>query len=67
MSKRIRRQQRILRKILTSPEDASIIEILDRVLDHGIVVEPYTRLRLHSLRLGRRFNHLVLYSLDSSS
>ena len=46
--------------IITSPEDASLIEILDRVLDHGIFVEPASRLRLHALKLGRRLAKLVV-------
>lgn len=44
-----------MRRILTHPEDASLMEILDRVLDHGIVIDPSTRVRfigndLHNLR-----------------
>ena len=37
-----------LRPGLTSPEDASLPEILDRLLDHGIIVDPYSRIRLLS-------------------
>lgn len=37
-----------LRTGLTSPEDASLPEILDRLLDHGIIVDPYSRIRLLS-------------------
>ena len=33
----------------TSPDDASLMEILDRVLDHGIIVDPSSRIRLLGL------------------
>jgi len=36
------------RRGLTSPEDASLPELLDRLLDHGIIVDPYSRIRLLS-------------------
>jgi hypothetical protein len=48
------------RRIVTSPEDASLIEILDRVLDHGIVVDPSSRLRLPGLELRGSGEHLVI-------
>jgi hypothetical protein len=48
------------RRIVTSPEDASLIEILDRVLDHGIVVDPSSRLRLPGLELRSAGEHLVI-------
>ena len=48
------------RRIMTSPEDASLIEILDRVLDHGIVVDPSSRLRLPGLELRGAGEHLVI-------
>jgi Gas vesicle protein len=48
------------RRFVTSPEDASLIEILDRVLDHGIVVDPSSRLRLPGLELHGAGEHLVI-------
>lgn len=45
---------------LTTPEDASLIDILDRVLDRGIVIEPAARLRLASLNLPNRYEHFVI-------
>jgi hypothetical protein len=49
-----------LRRILTNPEDASLMEILDRVLDHGIVVDPSSRLLLPGLELRTAGEHLVI-------
>ena len=54
-----------LRRILTSPEDASLIEILDRILDRGIVVEPASRVRLIGLKLRGAAEHLVVDWRDS--
>jgi hypothetical protein len=54
-----------LRRSLTSPEDASLIEILDRILDRGIVVEPASRVRLISLELRGAPEHLVVDWRDS--
>jgi len=49
-----------MRTNLTSPEDASLMEILDRVLDHGIVVDPSARIRLLGLETGSFHEHLVI-------
>jgi hypothetical protein len=49
-----------MRRILTHPEDASLMEILDRVLDRGIVLEPSTRLRLMGTELRNLHEHLVV-------
>jgi hypothetical protein len=49
-----------LRKWLTNPEDAGLIEMLDRVLDHGIVVDPSSRVRLPGLELHKEQEMLVI-------
>jgi len=36
------------------------MEILDRVLDHGIVVDPSSRVRLPGLELRTAREHLVI-------
>jgi len=50
----------VLRRNLTDPEDASLIELLDRVLDHGIVVDPSSRIRLMALELHKANERLVI-------
>lgn len=49
-----------MHKGLTSPEDSSLVEILDRVLDHGIIVEPSSRVRLMGLELLKSHERLVI-------
>lgn len=49
-----------MRRILTHPEDASLVEILDRVLDRGIVVDPSTRLRLIGTELCNLQDRVVI-------
>lgn len=49
-----------MRKWLTNPEDAGLIEMLDRVLDHGIVVDPSSRVRLPGLELHKEQEMLVI-------
>jgi hypothetical protein len=49
-----------VRRILTNPDDASLMEILDRVLDRGIVVDPSTRVRLISNDLRNLHDRLVI-------
>jgi hypothetical protein len=53
----------MLRRSLTNPGDASLMEILERVLDHGIVVDPCSRIRL-ALELHRANEHIVIDRLD---
>ena len=53
------------RQWLTTPEDASLIDILDRVLDHGIVIEPSARVRLGFLNLHNRYEHFVIDRKES--
>lgn len=55
-----------LRRSLTAAEDSNLMtEILDRVLDHGIVVEPYSRIRLTNLELHNTQEHLVIDWCDT--
>ena len=49
-----------MRRILTNPEDASLMEILDRVLDRGIVIDPSTRVRLMGDDLRHLHDRLVI-------
>lgn len=48
-SKRFRKE--FLRNRVVAPEDASMGEILDRIMEHGIFLELSSRLRLPSLAL----------------
>jgi gas vesicle protein GvpA/GvpJ/GvpM family len=50
------------RKRLTNPEDANLIEILDRVLDNGIVVDPSTRVLLMGMELRNMSERMVVDS-----
>lgn len=49
-----------MRRILTNPEDASLMEILDRVLDRGIVIDPSARVRLIGNDLHNLSGQLVI-------
>jgi hypothetical protein len=49
-----------LRKWLTNPEDAGLIEMLERLLDHGIVIDPSSRVRLPGLDLHNEQERLVI-------
>lgn len=49
-----------MRRMLTHPEDANLMEILDRVLDRGIVVDPSTRVRLTGVELRNLQERLVI-------
>lgn len=42
------------------PEDASLIDILDRILDKGIVLDPWVRIMLGAANLGKMDNRIVL-------
>lgn len=50
----------VVRRSLTNPEDSNLMEILDRVLDHGIVIEPSSRIRLVGLELRKAQERLVI-------
>ena len=49
----------------TSPEEANLMEILDRVLDHGIVMEPTARVMLMSADLHHAKERVVIDSLST--
>ena len=50
-----------MRRSLTTPaEDSSVIEILDRILDHGIVLDPSSRMRLPRLELDNQQERVVI-------
>jgi len=50
-----------VRRSLTTPaQDSSLIEILDRILDHGIVLDPSSRVRLPGLDLDGQQEHVVI-------
>jgi hypothetical protein len=53
-------ERRVVRRILTNPEDASLMEILDRVLDRGIVVDPSSRVKLIGSDLRNLRDRLVI-------
>ena len=60
-SRRLHRDDRNVRRSLTTPaEDSSLIEILDRILDHGIVLDPSSRVRLPGLDLDGQQEHVVI-------
>lgn len=44
----------------TETKDASLAEILDRILDKGIVLESWVRVVLNSTDLVSKGNHMVL-------
>lgn len=49
---------------LTSPEDVNLIELLDRLLDKGIIMDPWARVLLTGADL-QKINHRVV--VDSIS
>jgi len=49
-----------LRKRRTTPEDAGLREILDRIMDNGIFLEMSSRLRLLSLPLHGGRHRLII-------
>ena len=48
------------RRLITPAEDSSVIEILDRILDHGIVLDPSSRMRLPGLDLDNQQERVVI-------
>jgi Gas vesicle protein len=42
------------------PEDASLIDILDRIMDKGIVLDPWVRVMLGAANLRKMDNRIVL-------
>lgn len=57
------RRTNLFRKNLTNPEDANLMEILDRVLDHGIVVDPSVRVLLSFGELRKMNGRMVVESI----
>ena len=55
----------LLRKILTHPEDSNLIEILDRVLDNGIVVDPSARVLLMGTDLHTINDRVIVESVHT--
>ena len=55
----------MLRKMLTHPEDANLIELLDRVLDNGIVVDPSSRVALMGTDLHAIGDRMVVESVQT--
>jgi Gas vesicle protein len=49
----------------TNTDDANIMEILDRVLDHGIVVAPSARMYLLGVDLAHAPEHVVVDSITT--
>jgi hypothetical protein len=54
-----------VRRMWTSPEEANLMEILDRVLDNGIVVEPAARVMLMGADLHDAKERMVIDSLST--
>jgi hypothetical protein len=52
------------RKNLTRPEDVNLIDLLDRLLDKGIIMDPWARVLLTGTDL-HKMNHRVV--VDSVS
>jgi hypothetical protein len=42
------------------PEDASLIEVLDRIIDKGIVLDPWVRVILGATDLRSKNNRIVV-------
>lgn len=57
-SKRFKDQ--FLRQRVTTPDDAGLREILDRIMDHGIFLEMSSRMRLLSLPLRGGRERLII-------
>ena len=55
----------MLRKMLTNPEDANLIELLDRVLDNGIVVDPSSRVALMGMDLHAVDDRMIVESVQT--
>lgn len=55
----------VRRKNLTSPEDSSLIELLDRVLENGIVVDPWARISLPGTDLLKMNQRMVVDSMET--
>ena len=51
------------RKGLTNPQDATLVELLDHVMDNGIVVDPSARVTLLGVELRKTNEHLVVDSI----
>ena len=55
----------MLRKMLTHPEDTNLIELLDRVLDNGIVVDPSSRVALLGMDLHAIGDRMIVESVST--
>lgn len=55
----------MLRKMLTNPEDTNLIELLDRVLDNGIVVDPSSRVALLGMDLHVMNDRVIVESVQT--
>lgn len=55
----------MLRKMLTHPEDTNLIELLDRVLDNGIVVDPSSRVALLGMDLQAVDDRMIVESVQT--
>ena len=55
----------MLRKMLTNPEDTNLIELLDRVLDNGIVVDPSSRVALLGMDLHVMDDRVIVESVQT--
>lgn len=51
--------------LIRKPAGAEIIDLLDRVLDKGIVVEASSRLHLRNANLLRNHRHLVVAAVET--
>lgn len=54
-----------MRKMLTHPEDTNLIELLDRLLDNGIVVDPSSRVALLGMDLHAAGDRMVVESVQT--
>jgi hypothetical protein len=60
-----RTEKLVRRKNLTSPEDSNLIELLDRVLDNGIVVDPWARISLPGTDLLKMNQRMVVEFMET--
>jgi hypothetical protein len=51
--------------IVRKPSGMELIDLLDRVLDKGIVIDASSRLHLIGSSLGKRKKHVVLASIET--
>lgn len=50
----------IVNRLRTNPEDLSVLDLFDRILEKGIVFDPWARVALIDVDLRRSSNRIVV-------